>query len=168
MSRRARGQALVELALVAPVLLALLAVPAAFGAWGHRQLTALEATRDAAWDMTAGVSRPPTGRGVHVRVHRPSEGLVRAEARVPAPPAVSPFLPTRGADPRPPDALDAVLELDLLPLDAGTEEAGVRAVRARWLGGAPGLPVRAMIRFFIRDEPIRVDFDARPSPEARG
>lgn len=168
MRRRSRGQALVELALVAPVLLTLLVVPLAFGLWAHGRLAALEASRDAAWDATAGIARPSASPPVRVRLGRPSAGLVRAEARAGAPDSDSPFLPGRGADARLPDTLDAVLELDVLPLDAGTEAAGVRAVRARWLGGAPGIAVRTLIRSFIRDEPIRVDFDARPSPEGRG
>lgn len=165
MRRRSRGQALVELALVVPVLLTLLVVSFAFGLWGHRRLAVLEASRDAAWDTTAGISRPAADPPVAVRLRRPGAGLVRAEAHAPAPGVGSPFLPERGTDARPPDALDAALELDVLPLDAGTEAAGVRAVRARWLGGAPGVAVRTLIRSFIRDEPVRVDFDARPSPE---
>jgi hypothetical protein len=164
-SRRARGQALVELALVAPVLLALVAIPVASSAWAHRQLTAIEASRDAAWNATAGTGSSLHAPEIRLRVRRPSMGLVRAETRVPAPPRVSPFLPPGGVGPGAPVTLEAALELDVLPLSAGTEEAGVRAVRARWLGGAAGVPVRALIKFLIREEPIRVDFDARPSSE---
>ncbi len=162
-----RGQALVELAIVAPLLIAIAAIPVAAAAWAQRRLDVLEAAREAAWAATAGVAAPAAGLPLRVRIERTSAGLARAEARVPAPAAASPVLAAGPADPRPPGELTARIELDTLPLYAGTEEAGRRAVRSRWLGGIPGSPVRTLLELFIKDEPVRVDFDARPSSGGR-
>lgn len=158
MRRSARGQALVELALALPVLLALLAVGAAASAWGNAQLDALERAREAAWAAVAG-GRGPDQRGVVVR--QGVTGLVRAEAAT-RPPSALPFLEPDPGGPRPPARLRAALELDTLPLAAGTESAGRDAIRQRWLGGRATAPLATMIKLFIRDDAIRVDFDARP------
>lgn len=161
--RRARGQALVELALTLPLLLALVAIPVAAAAWGHRQLDTLDSAREAVWAATVG------GRSADVgaRVERRRSGLVRAEATVDAPVRVSPFLEPDPVDPGRLEHLVATLELDTLSLEAGTEAAGIRAVRDRWHGGLATAPLRTMIKLLIRDEPVRVDFDVRPPARRR-
>lgn len=164
MRQRRRGQALVEAALLLPILLALAAVPLAAASWGHARLDAIEAARTTVWEAATGVT--PRTAGARVRLTRQGT-RVRADAARPAPAGASPFLAAGATGARPVTTLTATLELDTVPPDAGTEPPGRRAVRARWLGGRAAAPLRTLMKFFIRDEPVRVDFDARPTGGGR-
>lgn len=158
MRRVPRGQALVELGLILPLLFLVVAVPVASALWGHRQLDALDRAREAAWAVAAGAPPPRTGE---VRVQGRAGGLVRVEATAPAP-AAPRVLGSDSRGPRPSARLEASLEIDTVALVAGTEAAGVRAVEERWLGGRAAPPLRILIKLLIRHDPVRVDFDVRP------
>ncbi len=167
MNRKA-GQALVELALVGPVLLLVILVPLVAARWAERRLLALSAARDGAWEGTialpARLAAPPAGARVTVARHR---DLVRATATIAGGPAGTPA-PRGFVDLLPgPPPLGASLELRVVPPEAGTEAAGRAAVQRRWLGGGPARSIRALLRRLLGEEPVRVNFDAVPSEGGR-
>ncbi len=161
-----RGQALVELALLAGLLLLLLLVPVAAVRWAEQRLAVLAAARHAAWEATV----TPPGRpaaapfAARVTLARDRSGRVRATATVEdrrdAHAGQIARLPGPGA-------LRAAVELHVVPLTAGTEAAGRTAVERQWLGGPPARPLRALLRRLLGEDPIRVDFDARPEASNR-
>lgn len=167
-TRRRAGQALVELAVAAPVLVLILVVPLVAARWAERRLLALSAARDGAWEETVALparrATPPAGARITVVRRR---DLVRATATIAGGPAGTPasrtpveFLPG-------PPPLGARFELRVVPPEAGTEATGRAAVRRRWLGGGPARPLRALLRQLLGDEPVRVDFDALPQEDRR-
>jgi hypothetical protein len=58
--------------------------------------------------------------------------------------------------------LEAAALLYTVPHSAGTEASGRAAVRAGWLGGLLAGPARGLLRSLLADDPIRLNFDARP------
>jgi hypothetical protein len=160
---RSRGHALVELALVVPLLGLLAALPVAFDRWTARRLAVIDAARQAAWGAT--VARPaprPVAPGVRAGLRRAGEGLVSGHAQADPPQAVGTLAgPLAAAAP-----LRGAVGLYVLPPGAGTEAEGSAAVRRAWMGGAPGTFARSLLRAQLGAEPVRVDFDARPEAAA--
>jgi hypothetical protein len=147
MRRGRRGQALAEAVLLLPVVVLLIAAPVAVVDLADRRLTGLEAARHAAWDATVPAARAQPASPVAVRVSRQPDGLVTAVVRVHA---------------REAGHLEATALLYTVSHGAGTEASGRSAVREGWLGGLLARPARELLRTLLGEDPIRLDFDARP------
>jgi TadE-like protein len=161
---RTRGDALVELALVLPLLGLLAALPLAFDRWTERRLAVIDAARQAAWGATvAGPVPRPAAPGVRAGLGRADGGLHRghAEADPPRLGATLAGLPAAG------DRLRGAVGLYVLSPGGGTEAEGAAAVRRAWLGGPPGAVARSLLRAQLGADPIRLEFDALPEAAAR-
>lgn len=166
---RCHGQALVELALLGALLLLLLLIPLVADRWAERRLAVLAAARHAVWEATvAPPARPATAPArARVALVRGRGGLVRAVATVEDDQHNARSRQPEWGRLADPPALSAALELHAVPLETGTEAAGRVAVERQWLGGPPAWPIRALLRRLLGEDPIRVDFDARPEEATR-
>jgi hypothetical protein len=161
---RPRGHALVELALVVPLLGLLAALPVAFHRWTERRLAVIDAARQAAWGAT--VARPAPRQappGVRAGLRRAGDGLLSGHAEADPPQAVGTLAGPLAAAAAP---LRGAVGLYVLSPGAGTQAEGSAAVSRAWLGGAPGTFARSLLRRQLGADPIRVDFDALPETAA--